>query len=187
MGPVAALHPDDRATIDRVHRDIVALRRTLRHSDRAVARHMQIKPNSVLQWNGPRGRRNPLISNLQRHARTVGHHLTPTPVELPDLPLSVEAANLWAMSNTTTNLTVADEYGRAAILAQLVTVRRHLGHTCESVAQRIGCTFGAVWRIEAGEKDPLASTWMRYVRVLGGRLDLVLHETVTTELELQGV
>jgi len=175
----ADLHPDDHAAR-------VALRdhlRDLRHahglSQRQYADLLGVTQGAVGSFEGcPRA--NMMIASTQRRARVLNHRLTLTIAGLPGVPPTPETANAWALSEDP-NPDIADTFYRIAIISHLRTIRLWSETTLQQLADRMGCRESAVSMAERGQDNPALSTYQRFARALGGRLDLSLqpvHEHV---------
>ena len=169
------LHPDDTEARIRLRNQLRNLRRSTGVTVHALAEACATTPAAIYLYE-QRGH-NPLCASVQRHARHLGRRLQLHPVFDPALPDHPDAATFTALADATTNLDLAARHEQAALMANLVAYRRWYGLTARDLADRLNVVrgSGSVSAIESGTKPAHLSTYQRYARALGGRLDLHLQ------------
>ncbi|WP_020578957.1 helix-turn-helix domain-containing protein [Actinopolymorpha alba] len=74
-----------------------------------------------------------------------------------------------------------DAQARADLLARCVRLRKESRRSQAEVARAMGSTQSAVSELESGATDPQFSTLQRYVRAVGGRLDVTIQGPAGTK------
>lgn len=172
---ITDLHPDDTATRRVV---LVALRRARTEagvSRTQLAEAVGSTPAAVAMRERP-SVDNPRLEALQVTAEALERRLVLTPRLPVTLPEHPEVSALWAMAAGVADPPSRFAFERSAVLRSMVVYRRWVGIGGPRFAQVFcGGTTGSLSQFELERKSPLLSSFQRYARALGGRLDVVLQ------------
>lgn len=163
--PPADLDPEDLAARLDVRDELKALR--------IAAGISQFALQNALGWShGDANRRetyplaNYTLPVAITWANAFDHSFTLTPVNIPNYRDTAAARLLQSLGG--------DVYAAAAVIDRMVTARRTTS-TQAQMARRLDVHCAAVSRLERdGGDTALVSSWQKYARAMGGRLNLTL-------------
>jgi transcriptional regulator with XRE-family HTH domain len=173
------IHPDDLAARLELRAELVGLRRHAALSQRELAEALGVHPGTVSHFEVQTAA-NSLTTTFARYAAKFGRELRIVPVGV-----SVETAtsrNLAAMAAGESDLVQAHRYDIARIAEEMVACRLSRRVLARDVGARMGRNDSAISNIERGTRsEQQLSSWQRYARALGGRLDVSLVSLVPSE------
>src|SRR5690242_15860918 len=173
---IVDLHPDDAAARVALNRQLYTIRVQAGISRADLAAAAGTTRDAITSRENMK-HPNPLIRTIQLQAGCLGHRLVMRPVLTPVLPEHPTVTALRAMADGDPDPDRADDYHRSVVLHTMVAHRRWLCTSARQLAERFVGRRGAdcLSELENEHRPPQLSTYQRYARALGGRLELTLE------------
>lgn len=163
------INPDDLAARLTLRDQLAELRRAAGMTQVECGHALNTRDTAIGRFeNDPTA--NSTCATFAERARIHGHILRLQPIDVPcyaDTNRDPEAAFFASFPG--------DAYAHAAVFTRLAVARRAAGISNATLARTLGVSAPAIPQMDNQERnDPWLSTWQRYARAAGGRLDLCL-------------